>query len=206
MDTAAILRQFDEAADEAVFVDLANGYYYPIDSRLHAFHDVGRWALVVELVGYSPRPRALIDVLHIFGNCLTSGEIGFGNDDFLSRAENLNEVVDQSDASLVISRKRVPLTSVRGEPMVDALRRLAPAHRELLLAGDDELRGRIPADIPEVLRLDEWHQPVFDDLLPSETETYQLVAEVLATGDPTRYRPTLPPNTHWSHWPDAGTL
>lgn len=90
--------------------------------------------------------------------------------------------------------------------MVEALRRLAPAHRGLLLTTDDELRSRIPADIPEVLTLEEWHQPVFDDLLPSETETYQLIAEVLATGDPTRYRPTLPPTTHWSHWPDSGTL
>lgn len=64
LDTGAILRQFDEAADEAVFVDLENGYYFPIDSRLHAFHDSERWALVVELVGYNPRSRAVLDVLH----------------------------------------------------------------------------------------------------------------------------------------------
>jgi uncharacterized protein DUF7003 len=75
-----------------------------------------------------------------------------------------------------------------------------------MLAEESELRRRIPADLPEVLRLDEWHQPDIIDRQPSETETYRLLAEVLATANPTRYRPTLPPNTHWSNWPDSGSL
>jgi len=29
---------------------------------------------------------------------------------------------------------------------------------------------------------------------------------VLATADASRYRPTLTPNTHWSNWPDSGSL
>ncbi|WP_442788369.1 DUF7003 family protein [Dactylosporangium sp. NBC_01737] len=53
---------------------------------------------------------------------------------------------------------------------------------------------------------EEWHQPVLGDTLPSETETYRLIADVLATGDPARYRPTLAPTTHWSHWPESGTF
>jgi hypothetical protein len=106
----------------------------------------------------------------------------------------------------VLRGHSVPLTATPGEPMVDALRRLVPTHRDLLLATEEELRARIPKDIPEILRLEEWHQPVFDDVLPSQTETYRLIAEVLTTGDPRRYQPTLPPTTHWSHWPDSGTL
>ncbi|WP_433353166.1 DUF7003 family protein [Micromonospora saelicesensis] len=36
---------------------------------------------------------------------------------------------------------------------------LVPDHRELLLADEVELRRRIPADIPEIIRLDQWHHP-----------------------------------------------
>ncbi|MFF7597091.1 DUF7003 family protein [Streptomyces mirabilis] len=57
------------------------------------------------------------------------------------------------------------------------------------------------------VRLDAWHQP--QDLwgtVPSTHETFRLIAEVPNSSDPARYRPTLPPNTHRSHRPDAGTL
>lgn len=41
---------------------------------------------------------------------------------------------------------------------------------------------------------------------PGSYETWQLIAKVLTTGDPTSYKPTLTPNSHWSNWPDAGSL
>ncbi|WBB91105.1 hypothetical protein [Verrucosispora sp. WMMC514] len=43
-------------------------------------------------------------------------------------------------------------------------------------------------------------------LRPSESETFRQIADVLATGDPTRYAPGAPPNTHWSEWPESGNL
>ena len=41
---------------------------------------------------------------------------------------------------------------------------------------------------------------------PSSYETWQQLAQVLATGDARYYQPTLLPNTHWSNWPESGTL
>lgn len=41
---------------------------------------------------------------------------------------------------------------------------------------------------------------------PGSYETWQLIAKVLATGDVSLYKPTLAPNSHWSHWPHAGSL
>ncbi|HEX5597876.1 MAG TPA: hypothetical protein VFX61_17965, partial [Micromonosporaceae bacterium] len=151
VDVDAILEQFDAAAHEAVFVDLENGYCYPIDSRLHAYHDATRWALVVELVGYWPRASAVLDVLHVFGDCLTSGEPGFENVDFLGRIEGIEKVVGEQVTSIVLRGRSVQVMATPGEPMVDVLRRILPTHRDLLLATEDELRGRIPFDIPEVL-------------------------------------------------------
>ena len=41
---------------------------------------------------------------------------------------------------------------------------------------------------------------------PSSYETWQQLAQVLATGDTRHYQPILPPNSHWRNWPDSGSL
>jgi hypothetical protein len=59
--------------------------------------------------------------------------------------------------------------------------------------------------LPLILQLDDWHHP--NELMgekPSRTETFDMIADVLATGEPSRYRPSEIPNTHWSHWSTEG--
>jgi hypothetical protein len=84
---------------------------------------------------------------------------------------------------------------------------LAEVARDDVLATPDARRHNVPADVPQLLQLDEWHHP---DLAagerPGDSETFQRLAEVLATGDVDRYRPTRPPNTHWRNWPEGGRL
>ncbi|MGC4767981.1 DUF7003 family protein [Micromonospora sp. DT44] len=41
---------------------------------------------------------------------------------------------------------------------------------------------------------------------PSRSETFRQIADALATGDRTLYAPKAQPNTHWSHWPESGSL
>lgn len=41
---------------------------------------------------------------------------------------------------------------------------------------------------------------------PSSYETYRLIADVLETKDPAKFKPTLNPNNHWINWPAAGSL
>jgi hypothetical protein len=50
------------------------------------------------------------------------------------------------------------------------------------------------------------NQEAWENNRPSSYETWQQLAHVLATGDINHYRPTLAPNTHWSNWPDSGSL
>lgn len=81
-------------------------------------------------------------------------------------------------------------------------------HPELFNSTDDELRTCIPKDLPKLMTIDDWyhvdcHQTRgFENSipLPSSIETFQLIAEVLATQDIKRYKPTLKPNSHWSNW------
>jgi hypothetical protein len=55
-------------------------------------------------------------------------------------------------------------------------------------------------------RTQTYNQDQRQDNRPSGYETWQLIAKVIATGDPAAYRPTLIPNTHWKFWPDSGSL
>ena len=84
---------------------------------------------------------------------------------------------------------------------------LAAEKRSEVLATPEEQRWHVPPDLVKILELDEWHHPdLVNDELPSQTETFQQLAQVLVQGDVSLYRPTELPNTHWSHWPDGGTL
>jgi len=83
---------------------------------------------------------------------------------------------------------------------------LAATHRDEVLATPRERRANAPDDLAEILQLEEWFHP---DLacgeLPSSTETFQTSADVLVSGEPSRYKPARNSNTRWD-WPEGGTL
>jgi hypothetical protein len=125
------------------------------------------------------------------------------------------------DASVVVVRDRaIPLPHL-GEsarhgieleraPRVrvfELCRYLADVAREQVLATPQERRVSVPPDLTQILQLEEWHHPdVRVGERPSDSETFQQLAEVLATGDVKAYRPTRVPNTHWKYWPEGGRL
>ena len=86
-------------------------------------------------------------------------------------------------------------------------RGLVPEHRDLLLATEAERRKGVPSGLPLLLQVDEWDHPrLMEQELPSSCESFKMLARVLAKRDPGEYRPTEPPNTHWSNWPQSGSL
>jgi hypothetical protein len=211
-----ILAQLDDVAREHRFPDPEHPYYSAIDARLHLYRDDTRWAMLIELAGYNPRACNVIDVVHTYGNCLTRGRPGYEEEDFLGRIDNMDEIEDRNNPEVLqvdggpiaVRGRRIPVAAVAGDALEDVFRRLVPEHRELLLADESELRRRIPTDLPRLLVLEEWwhRQPERHDELPGETETFQQLAAVLATGDLTEYRPSRSPNTRWSNWPESGSL
>ena len=86
-------------------------------------------------------------------------------------------------------------------------RYLAHHHPDKVLANDTELRANISPDMELLIQLDEWHHPdIVDGELPSQTELFKQLAQVLVTGNKELHKPSCPPNTHWSNWPEGGTL
>jgi hypothetical protein len=86
-------------------------------------------------------------------------------------------------------------------------RYLAAIARDEVLGTSSEQRVSVLPELQRLLALDEWHHPdLASDQRPSELESFNQLAEVLSTGDASKYRPTTAPNTHWTNWPEGGTL
>lgn len=84
---------------------------------------------------------------------------------------------------------------------------LGAVRRPQVLGLPKERRVSVFPELKEILVLAQWNHPdVAEDERPSGNRTFQQLARVLETGDVSLYRPTEKPNTHWSHWPDGGTL
>ena len=84
---------------------------------------------------------------------------------------------------------------------------LAEVGREQVLATPQERRISLLPAMNQVLQLEDWNHPhIVDGDLPSKSETFQQLAQILVTGDGGLYRPSQPPNTHWRNWPDGGSL
>lgn len=79
--------------------------------------------------------------------------------------------------------------------------------RDKVLANEQERRINVLPEMKQILQLEEWNHPdIAAGELPSKSETFQQLAEVLCTADLNRYNPTLPPNTDWRNWLEGGTL
>lgn len=79
---------------------------------------------------------------------------------------------------------------------------LVNAHKDQLLATFEEINRFFPQGLPPLfLTLDAWHHPdLAVDELPSQSETFQLIAKAICSGNPQDYAPTLVPNIHWQQW------
>jgi hypothetical protein len=234
MNKDAILEQLDEAARAYVFPMLDNGYVYSADVRMSVYRDDTRWLMIIEALGVHNEGTSGVDsfynCLHLFGNALHR-RAGTDNADFLCSIDSIpddplfedeyNWHVRPGVRALSIRGERVPLDLIDGTlkkkglsllnpPEIDpvvVLRSLLPEYREQLLASPAELAERNPHALPLWLRLDEWHHPdLANDESPSESETFQMLADAIATGDRRRYAPTEQPNTDWRNWPEGGTL
>lgn len=87
------------------------------------------------------------------------------------------------------------------------IRYLHETNPTLISATEDEIRKHIPKDIPKLITIDEFHfvSAYEKSNLPSQQETYQLLARVLVTKDTTNWKPTQKPNNNWKNW-ESGNL
>lgn len=86
-------------------------------------------------------------------------------------------------------------------------RYLASEYRNSVLCTEDERRVSIPPEMELILQLDEWcHPDISGGELPSDSQTFQQLAEIIETGNSALFQNCEITNTHWANWPEAGTL
>ncbi|WP_394347842.1 DUF7003 family protein [Niastella caeni] len=68
----------------------------------------------------------------------------------------------------------------------ELLRGLIPERSNLFWLTRQEIATKIPLDLPEFMTLTNWHHPdLAADEKPSDTETFQQLADVIVTGNKT---------------------
>ena len=228
-----ILEQLDQSAANFEFPMLDNAYVYPVTNRLSAYRDHERWMIIIEAVGFSYRGgghNGISNCLYIYGNQLNQ-KPGSNNANFIrftsdstagptfdtTAEEFLNPYVN----SMLLREREI---SIPNDPQFysaqgaktertervtiwEMLRGLEPEHRGEFFATSTELQQRVPEDLPLFLRLEEWHHPdLANGEQPGRNETFIMLADALETGDLSIFQPKSSPNTHWSNWPEGGTL
>jgi hypothetical protein len=102
------------------------------------------------------------------------------------------------------------------------IRFLDEQYPKLSRATDGELRKCLPADLPKLMQIDEWHHEAYSKYKlmtsptdyryevvgkkPSDYETYRMIADILVSRDTTKWRPTLKPNNNWRNWREGGHM
>ncbi|MBC3760059.1 hypothetical protein H7U19_16750 [Hyunsoonleella sp. SJ7] len=228
-----ILAQLDKCANDYTFPMLDNGYIYPIHSKLTAYRDEKRWALIIEVFGFNYRGgghNGISNCMHIFGNCISTNP-GTDNANFLQITNDTPDSLtfdEEYQESLNPQAKRMTLRGMEIDINHDRefylnkgieleeenkifvwefMRGLEPEYNNKFEATEKEIRERIPEDLPLILTLKEWNHPDCAGAeLPSSNETFIQIAKVLETGKIEYYNPTLKPNNHWKNWPEGGKL
>jgi hypothetical protein len=233
IDRQEILHQLDTEAESYVFPMLDNGYYYHGDQKLTIFRDEKRWAILLEVLAYNNHEDnidGITTIANVFGNCLTgwndNDNFNFfasnnGVETFLYDETNYVPYLNDKAKSIKVRDTIIPIqfekeyyldkgVELEFENKItpwEFMRGLIPEHSNLFWQTKQEISKKIPIDLPEFMILTNWHHP---DLVigekPSETETFQQLADVIATGNKTLYNTTETINTHWTNWPDGGNL
>jgi hypothetical protein len=102
------------------------------------------------------------------------------------------------------------------------IRYLDEENPEIFRATDKELRMCIPQDLPQLMKIDDWHHESYTKFKhmispteyqfeiigkkPSDYETYKMIADILVSKDITKWTPSLKPNNNWRNWENAGHM
>lgn len=231
-----ILTQLDKEAESFSFPMFDNGYYYHGDQKLTIFRDNTRWAMTIEQIAYNNHcyeVTGITTIVSAFGNCILTEQLNDNGNFFFFANDNEVESFLYDDGNMFSSYLNPQLKNIlvrdqivpiinnssyyfsKGIDLQDSnkvtpwefMRGLIPEKSELLWVTRQDISNKIPLDLPVLMTLNNWYHPdLAAGQMPSETETFQHLAQVISTGDIGFYNPAEKQNTHWKNWPEGGTL
>ena len=234
------------------FIDFEHPYFHTAGSRLTLYADEMRWAIVFEKSGYSNRGLRGEIELSYFGNCLSNLQSEGSPEGYTSNMKSVeiidtrtieNDMDELVSKNIIQVKVRDVLLNVEQDKSVyekknitnslydneenlidipSLIRYLDEEHPDLFRATDKELRTCLPADLPRLMEINEWHHEAYTKLetfpssstyhyeimgkKPSEYETYKMIADILVSKDITKWKPTLNSNNNWRNWPNGGNM
>jgi len=224
-----ILEQLDDGAMEDTFPILDHPYIRPFNSKLTAYRDNQRWVIIIEVVGMrvqSGKHDSIHNYVHVLGNCLPNDPDVYVIEHFTEDSEEgptftIEEELSPNVSTMLLRGKKIPINhnldyydaigiKLSNPPKIklwECMRGLVPEYGDLFFAPEVEIRELIPNDLPLFVTVKEWNHPdIYSEEIPSENETFILLAKSLEQGDKQLFQPTKKPNNHWSNWPEGGTL
>lgn len=213
-----ILQQLDESAGQFRFPGFNNVNYHLGAARLHCFRNPNRWAILIEEICWWPAAGGIVQNLSAFGNGLNEKDLAFPGQSawqpgliywpYSSIECGFDDCGELSYDQLKIRGQELKLDpqDVAAQPEVPErgfaiMVHLLESYREELLCTPQELGRLVPSELELLVQLDQWRHPdVYLGELPSQNESFSNLAEVLASGDRTRLRPSARPNVDWRLW------
>ncbi len=226
-----ILTQLDLCVKKESFIEFCPDNILPyITSRLTAYRDKTRWAILIEVIQYdldAGGHHGIDHSFYVYGNCMNF-EPGRAKHFIFLTSDSKNgpafdieyeAFLNPETKTMMLRGEEIALNHNRdyyedkgielaykeeeGIAIYEFLRGLLPEHEAQMFATEEEIRELIPEDLPMFIQLSEWYHPHPDnDELPSNVETFKLLAKALETGQKELYKPTIAPNTHWKNWTD----
>ncbi len=215
--TEDILNRLDKAAGNWDFPGFDNINYDMVTARLTGFRNDEDWALTIEEVvsWYSLNGVEPVLMISAFGSRLLINEPFVI---YYPVKYPLNELQEDDDdipesISVMIRGEQFTIDSseIERNPHLsdyidfDLIIHLVDRYRIKILATETEFREIVPAELTQIIQLDNWYHPdVYNPnsefSMPSKTKSMQAIAQVLASGKPELYQPCEENNVDWRKW------
>jgi len=217
-------RHLPKMTFQIVFPWFGEGFRY-VDSRMSVYASKEHWAVVIQVISVNqndPGVSAIVHELYVWDNKNNKGLkkaefsqiAGNGNEGEVFSSFDLNSniktirirntIVPIPQSLEVYKKKNIELLEDDRILAYELMRALTPEYREAFFLRDNEILKKLDLGIPKLLQLEEWRHPiVYEDATPeypADCEVFQLIAKVVDSLDPSLYKPTEKPNTHWSNW------
>jgi hypothetical protein len=222
-----VLSALDDCARNFKFPAFDNGYIYPAGGQLCLYCDDTRWAISIQILGYFTRDSSIGLFVDTFSNCIKQS--AHTENTYWPVADANQPLIDASAPEFINPRAtsmlvRSDVIDVPQDPNTylnagialqyppriqpqELSRLLAATQTEKVRATPEEMRSQLPHDLPLLLELYDWmHPDISANELPSSSPTFVQLAAAIANNDAKQYALIRQGNTHWSNWPNAGTL
>jgi hypothetical protein len=134
-------------------------------------------------------------------------------------SEDYDEFVASTATSVRLRDQTIPLPQMQdlaaagieqqGDRLrvVELARYIAHHYRDLVLATEAERTAHLPEGVNLIRTFDDWYHPdLVNEEWPSATSSFRAVAAMLADEPSDDAAITADGNTHWSNWPEGGSL